>query len=148
MYDFTLNGTFCAPVTALYKAFHAPELLIQWFAPGAIQLAQVMANFEEKGRYRMVMQEPSGAQYVLVGEYVSILPNESLVYTWAWEDNLEQSVVSTVEVSFTAIDDSTTELNLHHSGFANQAECDQHQQAWISCLEKLSALNWEEASAI
>lgn len=142
MYQFTLNAQFKAPITPLFDAFHKPDVLMEWFAPGQLFVAQVAADFREGGRFRIVMQEPSSTQHSLTGEYVTILPNEALVFSWAWEDNLEESIITTVDCRFEAIDDDTTELALVHSGFANEAERDQHQQGWVSCLEKLSGLTF------
>ncbi|WP_075609997.1 SRPBCC family protein [Alteromonas pelagimontana] len=140
MFDFSLSATLAMPVTHLFEAFHKTELLVQWFAPGNIIITQVMSNFEEAGRYRITMQEPSGVQYVLTGEYSTIRPNESLMFSWAWEDNQEESVMTSVNVSFEEVDAHTSHLTLIHSGFSNEQERDQHQQGWVACLEKLSKL--------
>ncbi len=143
MFSFTLNATFNAPITDVYDAFHRTDILLHWFAPGDLFVSQAMSDFKEGGRYRIAMNEPTGQHYTLTGQYVKILTNEKLVFTWAWEDNLEQSIITNVEVSFVAKGDSTTEVTIVHGGFANQAECDQHQYGWVGCLEKLSTLDIE-----
>lgn len=141
MFQFSLSMTLNAPIDQVYQAFHNPERLMQWFAPGVTLVAQMMSDFTEGGRYRIILQEPNGAQNSLTGQFTRIIPNEYLAYSWAWEDNLEESVITQVELVFTPRDDSTTEVTLTHSGFANEQEREQHQYGWISCLEKLAALN-------
>lgn len=140
MYHFTLNVTFHASPSHIFDAFHKPELLIQWFAPGSVQVSQIMSNFTEGGRYRIQMMEPNGQQYTLTGEYTKILTNEKLVMSWAWEDNEEESVITTVDIEFESEGDSTTHLTLVHSGFVNEQERDQHQQGWMACFEKLAGI--------
>lgn len=140
MYHFTLNVTFHASPTHIFDAFHKPELLIQWFAPGNVQVSQIMSNFTEGGRYRIQMTEPNGQQYTLTGEYTKILANEKLVMSWAWEDNDEESIMTMVDIEFESQDDSTTQLTLVHSGFMNEQERDQHQQGWMACFEKLAGI--------
>ncbi len=132
----SLNG----PVSSVFEAFVLPEKLIQWFAPGEVFVAQVMSDFQEGGRYTLTMQEPSGQQYQLVGEYLAIEQNAHIRYSWAWMDNEEETVMSIVDIVFVSVNDTTTEVTLTHSGFANDDERDQHQYAWIACLEKLSRL--------
>lgn len=86
------------------------------------------------------MLEPNGAEMALVGEYVNILTDEKLVFSWAWEDTLEETVMTSVDISFFETSPNEVALTLIHSGFSNQQECDQHQYAWMSCLEKLAVL--------
>ncbi len=140
MYHFTLNVTFHASTTHIFDAFHKPEILIQWFAPGNVKVLQIMSNFTEGGRYRIQMTEPTGQQYTLTGEYTRILANEKLVMSWAWEDNDEESIITTVDIEFESKDDNTTQLTLVHSGFVNEQERDQHQQGWMACFEKLAGI--------
>ncbi len=140
MFHFTLNATFHAALTPVFEAFHKPELLMQWFAPGDVMVSQVMSDFREGGRYRIVLLETSGQQYALTGQYTHIVTNEHLAFSWAWEDNQEESVITAVDIRFDEQDKDTTHVTLTHSGFMNEAERDQHQHGWMACLEKLASL--------
>ncbi|RDV28973.1 SRPBCC domain-containing protein [Alteromonas aestuariivivens] len=142
MYHFTLKATFPFSVTHLFDAFHKPDLLMQWFAPGDVQITQVMSNFAEGGRYRVSMMEPSGDSYSLTGQFATILANEELVFSWAWEDNREESVITSVDIKFEALGPNLSSVHLLHSGFMNKTERDQHQLGWVDCLEKLSQLKF------
>lgn len=145
MFHFTLNVTLHAPLTQVFEAFHKPEILMQWFAPGDVLVAQAMSDFREGGRYRLVLQEPSGQQYSLTGQYSTIVTNEQLAFSWAWEDNEEESVMTAVDIHFDAEEPQTTHIALTHSGFMNEAERDQHQHGWMACLEKLATLPLPDA---
>jgi len=140
MFQFTLNVSLHAPISFLFAAFHEPEYLSEWFAPGNCKVSQIMSSFKEGGRYRIKLLEPNGVEIALTGEYVTILANEKLVFSWAWEDGVEETVMSSVEILFEETSEGEVALTLIHSGFSNQQECDQHQYAWMSCLEKLAVL--------
>ena len=124
MFQFTLNVSLHAPISFLFAAFHEPEYLSEWFAPGNCTVSQIMSSFKEGGRYRIKMIEPNGVEIALTGEYVTILATG----------------MSSVDVSFEETSEGEVALTLIHSGFSNQQECDQHQYAWMSCLEKLAVL--------
>lgn len=140
MYQFTLNVSLHGPLSFVYAAFHEPEYLSEWFAPGNCAVSQLMNSFREGGKYRVKMLEPSGAEMSLTGEYIKILTDEKLVFSWAWEDNDEETVMTSVDIAFEENGSKDVQLTLIHSGFSNQQECDQHQYGWMSCLEKLAVL--------
>ncbi len=146
MHQFTIDVTLDGSLPFIYAAFHEPEYLSEWFAPGDCSVTQVMSDFKEGGRYRIKMLEPHGTEMSLTGEYVTVLANEKLAFSWAWEDNLEDSVMTAVDVHFEAVNDGQVRLVVMQSGFANQDETDQHQYAWMSCLEKLAVLASETSS--
>lgn len=145
MYHFTLNATFHAPLTPIFDAFHKPDALMAWFAPGEAKVTQAVSNFEEGGRYRIVLEEPSGQEYSLTGQYTLIVPNEHLAFSWAWEDNEEESIMTAVDIVFEAENADTTTIALTHTGFMNEHERDQHQNGWMSCLEQLATLPLTDA---
>ena len=140
MHQLSLTISLNAPVADVFSAFSQPEKLVQWFAPGDAVVAQVMSSFMEGGKYSLTLQEPSGAQFQLIGQYKTVVANERLAYSWAWADNAEQSIMTQVDIQFVSQGPNTTELTLTHSGFANEQERDQHQMGWMGCLEKLSRL--------
>jgi uncharacterized protein YndB with AHSA1/START domain len=132
-----LSIQFNAPVDKLYAAWHKTELLQQWFAPGEMLVGQMMSSFAEGGKFRVVMQQPDGEEHIVMGEYLEIIPNQKLVFSWQWVGEEE---VTQVSLSFKALNDTTSELNLQHSGFSDEHSAQMHQNGWIGCLEKLSVI--------
>ena len=120
MHEFKIDVTLDASLPFVFAAFHEPEYLSEWFAPGDCSVTQIMIDFKEGGRYRIKMMDSSGIEMSLTGEYVTILANEQLSFSWAEEGNVR--------------------LVLIQQGFVNKQECDQHNYAWMSCLEKLAVL--------
>ena len=138
MHEFKIDVTLDASLPFVFAAFHEPEYLSEWFAPGDCSVTQIMSDFKEGGRYRIKMMDPSGIEMSLTGEYVTILANEQLSFSWAWEDDMEESVMTSVDIHFEKTDEDNVRLVLIQQGFLNKQECDQHNYAWMSCLEKLA----------
>ena len=77
--------------------------------------------------------------HAIVGEYTEVRPPERLAYTWTWESNpkeMEGSAGSLVEVDFVE-SGGGTEVNLTHSGFANEQISQMHAHGWNGCLDNL-----------
>lgn len=144
MSELSLAVTLNAKPSEVFSAFALPDKLIQWFAPGDAVVAQVMSSFLVGGKYNLVLQEPNGQQFQLMGEYIAIEKDRHIRYSWAWGDTQEESLITEVDVVLVGLDDNTTQMTLTHSGFANDEERDQHQHGWIACLEKLSMLSLSE----
>mgnify|MGYP000731191826 FL=1 len=140
MHEFKIDVTLDASFPFVFAAFHEPEYLSEWFAPGDCSVTQIMSDFKEGGRYRIKMMDPSGIEMSLTGEYVTILANEQLSFSWAWEDDMEESVMTSVDIHFEKTEEGNVRLVLIQQGFLNKQECDQHNYAWMSCLEKLAVL--------
>lgn len=140
MHEFKIDVTLDASLPFVFAAFHEPEYLSEWFAPGDCSVTQIMSDFKEGGRYRIKMMDPSGIEMSLTGEYVTILANEQLSFSWAWEDDMEESVMTSVNIHFEKTEEGNVRLVLIQQGFVNKQECDQHNYAWMSCLEKLAVL--------
>lgn len=140
MHEFKIDVTLDASLPFIFAAFHEPEYLSEWFAPGDCSVTQIMSDFKEGGRYRIKMMDPSGIEMSLTGEYVTILANEQLSFSWAWEDDMEESVMTSVDIHFEKTEEDNVRLVLIQQGFLNKQECDQHNFAWMSCLEKLAVL--------
>lgn len=146
MHEFKIDVTLDASLPFVFAAFHEPEYLSEWFAPGGCAVTQVMSDFNEGGRYRIKMMDPSGIEMSLTGEYVTILANEQLSFSWAWEDDMEESVMTSVDIHFEKTEEGNVRLVLIQQGFVNKQECDQHNYAWMSCLEKLAVLAGKKKS--
>ena len=140
MHEFKIDVTLDASLPFVFAAFHEPEYLSEWFTPGDCSVTQIMSDFKEGGRYRIKMMDPSGIEMSLTGEYVTILANEQLSFSWAWEDDMEESVMTSVDIHFEKTEEGNVRLVLIQQGFLNKQECDQHNYAWMSCLEKLAVL--------
>jgi uncharacterized protein YndB with AHSA1/START domain len=88
------------------------------------------------GRYRIVMRA-HGEEHDVSGVYREVVPNERLVFTWAWRSTPERE--SLVTLTFKADGDGTM-LTLLHEQFFDEEARDRHQHGWTGTLDKLVRL--------
>jgi len=90
--------------------------------PGEIVAVRVAADARVGGRYRIEMRRPSGEAHNVGGIYREIVPNEKLVFTWAWDaapaDEPHESLVT---VLFRPDDGGTLLTLTHDQLFANKS---------------------------
>ena len=131
----TLKRHYAAPIEKVYSAWTDPEGLKRWFGPsddGRILVAET--NLKVGGRYRIVMEMPSGEQHRVGGVYREIVPNEKLTFTWAWESTPERESVVTVKLKKAG---DGTDMTLTHEQFFDEAARDRHEHGWTGTLERL-----------
>jgi len=68
------------------------------------------------------------------GTYSEIVPNEKLVFSWAWQSTPER--VSQVTIGFKPDGDGTM-LTLTHEQFADEMARDNHTRGWSMALDNL-----------
>lgn len=89
------------------------------------------------GRHRLVaavVVSPDGEEHDVSGVYREVIPNERLVFTWAWKGTPERESL----VTFTFKSEGTgTIFTLTHEQFFDESARDRHQQGWNGALEKL-----------
>ncbi|UAA38626.1 SRPBCC domain-containing protein [Paraneptunicella aestuarii] len=126
-----------AKLEKVYHAFISPDMLQKWFNPLGMTVQQAMSNSIIDGQFRLLMTDPAGNQHILVGRYQEMKTNESLKFSWQWQDEPHQTQVV---LAFSAINDSTTQLILDHGEFEDEEDFELHCQAWMDCLDQLSVL--------
>jgi len=104
---------------------------------GGREIASVTAAADVRvgGRFRILMQKSgSGEQHDVSGVYREVIPNEKLVFTWAWKTTPERE--SLVTITFKA-DNGGTLMTFIHEHFFDEDARDRHQHGWIASFEKL-----------
>ena len=132
----TLVREFEAPPEAVWTAWTEPEALKHWFGPdaGAVSLAQT--DVRVGGRFHIVFNTLDGEAHDVSGAYREVVPNERLVFTWAWISTPER--ISQVTLSFKPTK-AGTELTLLHEHFFDLAARDGHEFGWTGSMQKLKA---------
>jgi len=129
----TLKRRLNAPPAKVYAAWTDPAKLARWFGPGPIDSVRAETDVRVGGRYRFVMQV-SGEVHDVSGAYREVVPNEKLVFTWAWRSTPERESLVTVLLK---PDGDGTLLTLIHEQFFDEAARDRHQSGWTGALDKL-----------
>jgi uncharacterized protein YndB with AHSA1/START domain len=124
--DLRLHRTLEAPVDRVWQALTDPAALTAWFWPERLA-ATVTAG---DGRYRIAS---SAAGMAVAGEYREVDPPHRLGFTWQWDGDPDQTLVT---IELTPSGDETV-LTLVHSGCSTDADRDNLFKGWSDCLDRL-----------
>ena len=130
----TLKRRIKAPPASVYAAWTDPEKILKWFGPEKIETLRAQADARVGGGFRIVMRSPDGEEHDVSGIYREVVPNEKLVFTWAWRSTPERESLVTVLIK---PDGSGSLLTLIHEKFFDETARDRHQEGWTGCLDKL-----------
>jgi uncharacterized protein YndB with AHSA1/START domain len=113
-------------------------MIVHWFGPSDAQPDSVKAEMDVRtgGGFIISFVHASGELSKVSGTYKEVVPDEKLVFSWAWYSTPER--VSQVTVT-TRPDGEGTLLTLKHEQFFDQAACDAHTRGWTGTLDKLTA---------
>ncbi|MBR0831158.1 SRPBCC domain-containing protein [Bradyrhizobium manausense] len=100
--------------------------------------ATVQAELDVRpgGHYRISFVRDDGEYFEAGGIYREVVPNERLVFSWAWHSTPERE--SLVTISFKP-DSGGTLMIFHHAQFVDETARDNHQRGWNSFFDKLDA---------
>ena len=144
-----VEGTFPASPERIFRAFTAPEDLVQWFGNHALEKAEV--DLRVGGSWVFTFAEKDGERDILHGQYGEIDPGRTLVFTWRHhketaEGKGEVSPASVVAVSFTAVKDGT-HVRLIHSLVGTESARLNICGGWDDCFGDLDRILQGEAPA-
>jgi uncharacterized protein YndB with AHSA1/START domain len=130
----TLKRRLKASPDKVFAAWTEPEKLLKWFGPDAGPVKEAKVDPCVGGRYAVTFYTEDGEQHHVSGLYREVVPNEKLVFTWAWRTMPERESLVTVLIK---PDGSGSLLTLIHEQFFDEAARDRHAQGWRGCLDKL-----------
>ncbi|MGC1345749.1 MAG: SRPBCC domain-containing protein [Methyloceanibacter sp.] len=84
------------------------------------------------GRFRFAMRGNDGEEHDVNGIYREVVPNEKLVFTWAWRSTPERESLDSFYQACAG-----SQLTLTHEQFFDEAARDRHAHGWTGCLNKL-----------
>jgi uncharacterized protein YndB with AHSA1/START domain len=129
----TIKRRFAAPPEKVYGAWIDPQKMSRWMGPAGTQRIDAACDLRVGGHYhiKMIMTD---AEHDVGGVYREIVPNEKLVFTWAWKTMPERE--SLVTVTFKR-DGSGTLMTLLHEQFFDDEARDRHNAGWLGTMDKL-----------
>jgi uncharacterized protein YndB with AHSA1/START domain len=131
MTEVTINRALTVPIERVWTALTDPVALAAWFWPQRFE-PTASVDLRVGGRYRI---DGPAVGMAVSGEYVTVEPPHKLVFTWAWDGETTETLV-TVELSPT---EGGTDLSLRHERFGDGETAQQHAQGWHDCLDRLPA---------
>jgi len=131
----------------VYEAWTRPDILKHWHAPGDMNFVSATLDVREGGAYEVLTQgvicategmseEERKRQVAVRGEYLKVIPNELLQFTW--NGSWAPTETSMVTVSLRDVEGGT-EIKLRHEQFATESSRDGHVLGWESMFGKLGA---------
>jgi uncharacterized protein YndB with AHSA1/START domain len=134
-YDLCVERDFHAAPSALYQAWTVG--FDQWFAaPGSVlMLPQVNAVFFFETEFRAEGQS-TVQRHPHYGRFLRLVVDQLVELTWVTGAGGTDGAETIVTVDLRPVG-RTTRLALRHAGFAGEAACDRHRQAWPLVLAQL-----------
>jgi len=111
------------------------ESMGAWIGPREIRGEVTLMEPKIGGRYTIVMHRADGSTLTVRGVYREIARPNKLVFTWGWEHEQKETLVT---LSFRAVG-GKTEMTMRHEGFPNDERRDGHNQGWNGSFDKLAA---------
>lgn len=129
----TIKRHFKAPPANVFAAWSDPEKISQWMGPAGVLKVSAECDLRTGGRYhiKMVMTDD---EHNVSGVYREIVPNEKLVFTWAWKSTPDRE--SLVTLTFKN-DNGGTLMTLLHEQFFDADARDRHNAGWTGTMDKL-----------
>jgi uncharacterized protein YndB with AHSA1/START domain len=133
----TLTRRFNAPPEKVYAAWADPEKLVRWFGPASVEVGTVTADIDLRvgGRYRISFNA-NGNYNEVGGVYREVVPNERLVFTWAWHSTPERESLVSISIKY---ESGGTLLTFKHEQFVDTIARDNHERGWSEFFAKLES---------
>ena len=130
----TLKRRFNAAPEKVYAAWTDPTKIVKWFGPDGGAVTHADTDVRTGGRYTVIFHTEDGEEHYVSGIYREVVPNQKLVFTWAWRSTPERESLVTVLVK---PEGDGTLMTLIHEQFFDEAARDRHEFGWTGSLNKL-----------
>src|SRR5712671_3380477 len=117
-HSLTFKRRLNAAPAKVYAAWTDPEKIIRWFGRSDARPGSFEAEIDAR----------------IGGVYREVVPNQKLVFSWAWHSTPERESLVTVSLK---PDGDGTLLTLTHEQLFDQAARDGHERGWLGALDKL-----------
>jgi uncharacterized protein YndB with AHSA1/START domain len=132
----TIKRRLNAPPSKVYGAWTDSAKISHWFGPEDAEILRAETDVRVGGRFRIVFRGPDGEEHDVGGIYREVVPDQKLVFTWAWRSTPERESLVTVALKR---DGDGTLLTLLHEQFFDEAARDRHGRGWNGTLDKLES---------
>ena len=135
----TLRRYYAAPPARLFRAWTRESEIMKWFGGPLLLPSSAEINLRKGGHWSVHFRSPELDDITIGGEYLEIVENQRLVFTFIIDEgngHLQESVVS---VSFGS-DGTGTMLDLQHELKASGELAPSVHSGWTSSLERLETL--------
>ena len=134
-----VSKDFAAASDILYRAWTEPDQLKKWWKPMGNQLTEVNTDLKEGGEIEYKFKSEGSENLVIRGEYLEVIPNEKLVYTWKWhvQDEALDDSEYTLTVNFKSADQRSS-IQISQEDNNSRESIKPHQHGWDEALNHLA----------
>ncbi|MEO8655107.1 MAG: SRPBCC domain-containing protein, partial [Ramlibacter sp.] len=112
----------------VWRAWTDPQALSRWFGPGEMgSVTRADLDVRVGGRYRIAFRTEDGQEHDVSGEYLEVVVNRALQFTWAWKTTPERVSLVTIELKPAA---TGCDMNFRHDRFFDPQARDAHERGW------------------
>ena len=130
----TIKRRFKAAPEKVFSAWTDPEKVKRWMGPGEVKVLRVESDPRTGGRFRWVMQAPSGEEHDVSGVYREVIPNEKLVLPGPGNRRRNASPLVTLTFKRRRRRHLVTMI---YEQFFDETARDKHNKGWTSAMDKL-----------
>jgi uncharacterized protein YndB with AHSA1/START domain len=150
--DLVVTRQFDAPVARVWRAWTAAEDVMRWWGPSGFTSPRAEMDVREGGTSLVAMRSPDGHDLYNTWTYQAIEPNRRLEFVLHFADEqgnrldpaslgLPPGIPDGVlhVVTFTALNDSTTEMTVTEHGYASDQALEMSKAGLEQTLDKMAA---------
>jgi uncharacterized protein YndB with AHSA1/START domain len=127
-------------VTREIRVSARPETIFGFLTDPTLMTRWMGTNVQLEPRAGGIYRVDINGKYVARGEYLEVVPNERVRFSFGWEGENQPVPPGSSVVEITLIPDGTeTVVRLEHSGLPAEAR-DMHGMGWDNYLSRLEAV--------
>src|SRR5437868_2745962 len=133
----TLQRRYDAAPDKVFAAWTHAEMIVGWFGPSDADQGSVKAMMDVRtgGRFTISFSHANGEYSEVSGVYKEVVPDQKLVFSWAWHSTPERESQVTM---ITKPAGTGTLMTLKHEQLFDQAAADNHKHGWTHTLENIA----------
>jgi uncharacterized protein YndB with AHSA1/START domain len=152
-HDMIATRRFDAPLERVWQAWSDPDDVKRWWGPEGFTAPLCRMDFREGGTTLVSMRSGEGWELFNTWTYRSIRPMERIEFVNRFADadgnqvspadlGLPPTIPDEVphEVSFSRVDDATTEVTVHEFGYPDAQSAEMSKAGMEQCLDKMASL--------
>jgi len=134
-----ITRVFDAPRALVYQAFVDPKHGLQWAGPRDYPATHIEGDVRPGGKWRTCLRAMDGSRELWQGGvYREVVPNERLVFTFAWDQEDGKPGPETLVTITFADRGGKTLMTFRQAVFNTPENCDGHRRGWNSAFDRLA----------
>jgi uncharacterized protein YndB with AHSA1/START domain len=138
-----ITRVFDAPRALVFQAFVDPERVLRWAGPRDLPAVETSGDVRPGGAWRTCLRSLDGrSERWQGGTYLEVIPDERLVYTFAWDlEGGGKGPETVVTITFEDRDaGKKTLVTFRQRAFDTPSNRDGHRLGWNSGFDRLAEL--------